>query len=156
MLSIFRMTDMLSLLQECLDCKVTPRRSRQFMWWYCFWGDQGEASPKLLQQVKDLWLWCTRNIFLQAQHLPSAANTIATVRQGCGQTDQKELSLRFFQFINAQLSPLLVDLARWFLSNIMHCGLHAIQHQVVTNKDDDPWDFQTEHFNFYQVKLQVS
>ena len=64
----------------------------------------------LLHQVKDLWLWCMRNIFLQAQHLPGAVNTIATVSQGCGQTNQKELSLRFFQLINAQLSSLLVDL----------------------------------------------
>lgn len=82
------------------------------MRWYCSWGTGGGQYLQCFCSKSKIFGYddCMRNIFLQAQHLPGAVNTIATVNQGSGQTNQKELSLRFFQLINAQLSPLLVDL----------------------------------------------
>ena len=37
---------------------------------------------------------------------------------------------------------------------VIHCEHHATHHQIVAKMEDDLWNLQPEHFNFYLVKLQ--
>jgi len=72
-----------------LQSRYMQRRSQGFQS-FCAWTiphllptstermGGGTVSPMLLQQTKDLCLWCMkRNILLQAKYLPGVLNTIA-------------------------------------------------------------------------------